>query len=49
MERHPVDAVIPQGSLVSPILFAIYMSGLLEWVEERVSRVKGQSIMHKVG
>jgi hypothetical protein len=29
MERHPVEAGIPQGSLVSPILYAIYTSGLI--------------------
>jgi hypothetical protein len=34
MERHPVEAEIPQGSPVSPILFAIYTSGLIKWVEE---------------
>jgi len=29
LERHPVEACIPHGSLVSPILFAVYMSGLI--------------------
>jgi len=33
MERHPVEAGVPQGSPVSPILFAIYTSGLIKWVE----------------
>jgi hypothetical protein len=32
MERHPVEAGVPQGSPVSPILFAIYTSGLIKWV-----------------
>jgi hypothetical protein len=30
MERHPVDAGVAQCSLVSPILFAIYTSGLIK-------------------
>jgi len=40
MERHPVEAGVPQGSPVSPILFAIYTSGLIKWVEEYVSEVE---------
>jgi len=36
MERHPVEAGVPQGSPVSLILFAIYTSGLIKWVEEYV-------------
>jgi len=34
MERHHVEAGVPQGSPVSPILFAIYTSALIKWVEE---------------
>jgi len=34
MERHPVEAGVPQGSPVSLILFAIYTSGLIKSVEE---------------
>jgi hypothetical protein len=41
MQRHPVEAVVPQGSPVSPILFAIYTSGLIKWVKEYVSEAKG--------
>jgi hypothetical protein len=41
MERHPVEAGVPQGSPVSPILFAIYTSGLIKWVEEYVSEPGG--------
>jgi len=37
MERHPVESGVPQGSPVSPILFVIYTSGLIKWVEEYVS------------
>jgi hypothetical protein len=49
MERHPVEAAIPQGSPVSSILFAIYISGLIKWVEERVSGIEGLSFMDDVG
>jgi len=38
MVIQPVEAGIPQGWPVSPILFAIYMSGLTTWDEQRVSR-----------
>jgi len=41
MERHPVEARVPQGPLVSPILFAIYISELIKWVEEYVSEAEG--------
>jgi len=37
IERHPVEAGVPQGSPVSPILCAMYTSGLMKWVEEYVS------------
>jgi len=30
MERHPEEAGVPQGTPVSPILFAIYTSGLIK-------------------
>jgi len=49
MERHPVEAGIPQGSPVSPILFAIHMSGLIKLVEERVTGAKGLSSVDDVG
>jgi len=42
MERHPVEAGVPQGFPVSPILFAIYTSGLIKWVEQYVP-AKGQA------
>jgi hypothetical protein len=48
IERHPVEPGIPQGSPVSPILFAIYTSGLIQWVEDRVSRAKGLSFVDEV-
>jgi len=44
MERHPVEAGVPQGSTVSPILFEIYTSGLIKWVEEYAS-AKGLSFV----
>jgi hypothetical protein len=48
MERHPVEAGVLQGSLVSPILFAIYTSGLIKWVEEYAS-AKGLSLVDDLG
>jgi hypothetical protein len=49
MERHPVEAGVPQGSPVSPILFAIYTSGLIKWVEEYVSEAQGLSFVDDLG
>jgi len=49
MERHPAEAGVPQDSPVSPILFAIYTSGLLKWVEEYVSEAKGISFVDDLG
>jgi len=49
MERHPVEAGVPQGSPVSPILFAIYNSGLIKWVEQYVSEAKGLSFVDVLG
>jgi hypothetical protein len=49
MERHPVEAGVPQGSPVSPILFAIYTSGLIKWVEEYVSEAEGLSVVDDLG
>jgi len=45
MGRHQVEAVVLQGSPVSPILFAIITSGLIEWVEEYVSEAEGLSFV----
>jgi len=47
--RHPVKVWIPQGSPVSPILCAIYTSGLLKWVEVYVSEAEGLSLVDGVG
>jgi len=49
MERHPVEAGVPQGSPVSPILFAIYTSGFIKWVEEYVSEAEGLCIVDDLG
>jgi len=48
LERHPVEAVLPQGSPVSLILFAIFMSGFIKSIEERVSAVEGLSFVDDV-
>jgi len=45
MERHPVEAGVPQGSPGSPILFAINTSGLIKWVEVYVSEADGLSFV----
>jgi len=49
MERHPVEAGVPKGSPVSPILFPIYTSGLIMWVEEYVAEADGLSIVDDFG
>jgi len=45
MVRHPVEAGVPQGSPVSPILFAIFTSGLIKWVEEYISAAEALSFV----
>jgi len=49
MDRHPVEAGVPQGSPVSPILFAIYTSSLIKWVEEYVPEADGLSFVDDLG
>jgi len=49
MERHPVEAGVPQGSPVSPILFVIYTSGLIKWVKEYVSEAEGLCFVDNLG
>jgi len=49
MERHLVEAGVPQGSPVSLILSAIYTSELIKWVEEYVSEAKGLSFVEDLG
>jgi hypothetical protein len=41
MKRHLVEGGLPQSSPVSPILFGIYTSGVITWVEEYVLEAKG--------
>jgi len=49
MERRPLEAGVAQGSAVSPILFAMYTSGLIKWVEEYVSEAEGLSFIGDLG
>jgi hypothetical protein len=44
-----VNTGIPQGSPVSPILFAIYLSCLFPFVEAKVEGVEGISFADDVG
>jgi len=48
LQSHPVEAGVPQGSPVSPILFAIHTAGLIKWVEERV-QAEGLSYVDDLG
>jgi hypothetical protein len=48
LQSHPVEAVVPQGSPVSRILFAIHTAGLIMWVEERV-QAEGLSFVDDIG
>jgi len=49
MERHPVEAGVPQGSPVTSILFAIWISGLINWVEEYVSEAERLCFVDDLG
>jgi len=49
MERHPMEVSVPHGSLVSPILFAIYTSGVIKRAKVKVSRSEGLSLVDVVG
>jgi len=48
LQSHPMEAGVPQGSPVSPILFAIHTAGLIKWVEERVL-AEGLSFVDDLG
>jgi len=49
LQSRPVEASVPQGSPVSPILFAIHTAELIKWVVERVQGVKGLSFVDDLG
>ena len=49
IERHAVEAGVPLGSPVSPILFAIYTSGLIKWRKEYVSAAEELSFVDDLG
>ena len=47
--EHQLDSGIPQGSPVSPILFAVYMSELLDYVEQRMDgRIRAISFVDDI-
>jgi len=48
IERHPVEAGVTQGSPVSPILLAIYTSGVIKCVEEYVSEAEVLSVIDDI-
>jgi len=43
------EAGVSQGLLVSPIFFTIYTSGILNWVDDRVSGIEVQWLAEDVG
>jgi hypothetical protein len=49
METHPGEEGVPQGSPVSLILFAIYTSGLIKWVEKYVSEAERLPVVDDLG
>jgi hypothetical protein len=49
MGEQPVEAGIPQGSPVSPILFAIFAAGLIVQVERKVGGAEGPSFVDDLG
>jgi hypothetical protein len=46
IEPDPVERVVPQGSPVSQILFAINASGLINWVQQYISEAEGLSFVY---
>ena len=47
--EHQLDSGIPQGSPVSPILFAVYMSELFDYVEQRMDgRIRAISFVDDI-
>jgi len=48
MAGHPVAVGVPNGSPITAIVFAIYRSGLIKWVEEYVS-AQGLSVVDDLG
>ena len=49
LQSHLVEAGVPQGSPVSPIIFAIDTAALLKWVETGVHGVEGLSFVDDLG
>jgi Reverse transcriptase (RNA-dependent DNA polymerase) len=46
---HPIKSGVPQGSPVSPILFAVYLSGIFRDIEEAVPGVRALSFADDIG
>jgi len=49
IEKHQVEAGVPPGPPVSPILFAIYTSRIIQWVEDYVSEAEGLYFLDHLG
>jgi len=49
LQSHPVEAGVPQGCPVSPMLLARHTAGLMQWGKERVQGVEGLSFVDDLG
>jgi len=49
VRSHLAEIGIPQGSLESLILFTIVISGIMKWVDQKVTGVEGFSMVGNIG